>query len=174
MRPEKTTIVEDLSARFKGSPYLIVADYTGMTVPHFAELRTRLRAAGSEVHVVKNSFVKIASRELGMPDLAASLSGQNAVVTGDVDICAAAKVLKTFAKEFKKPELKAGVLDNAPLTPDQLVALADLPSKETLQAQLLGLLLQPATQLVRTLNEPGASLARVLQAKADQEGGAAA
>ena len=174
MRPEKTTIVEDLSARFKGSPYLIVADYTGMTVPHFAELRTRLHGVGSQIHVVKNSFVKIASRELGMPDLADSLAGQNAVITGEVDICAAAKVLKTFAKEFKKPSLKAGVLDNAPLGPDQLIALADLPSKETLQAQLLGLLLQPATQLVRTLNEPGASLARVLQAKADREGGAAA
>ncbi|MGC1480718.1 MAG: 50S ribosomal protein L10 [Chthoniobacterales bacterium] len=174
MRPEKSTIVEDLSARFKGSPYLIVADYTGMTVPHFAELRTRLHGVGGEIHVVKNSFVKIASRELGMPDLAESLAGQNAVVTGEADICAAAKILKTFAKEFKKPALKAGVLDNAPLGPDQLIALADLPSKETLQAQLLGLLLQPATQLVRTLNEPGASLARVLQAKADQEGGAAA
>lgn len=174
MRPEKTTIVEDLSARLKESPYLIIVDYTGMTVPHFAELRTRLRAAGSQVLVVKNSFVKIAARELGMPDLATSLAGQNAVITGDVDICAAAKVLKTFEKEFKRPSLKAGVLDNAPLTPEQLVALADLPSKETLQAQLLGLLLQPATQFVRTLNEPGASLARVLQAKADQEGGVAA
>lgn len=167
MRPEKATIVEDLREKFKASPFLIVADYTGMTVPHFAELRSRLAGSGARLHVVKNTFVKIAAKDLGMPDLADALAGQNAVVTGDSDICAAAKVLKTFAKEFDKPVVKAGVLDNAPLTPEQIRALADLPSKETLQAQLLGLLLQPATQLVRTLNEPGASLARVLQAKAD-------
>lgn len=167
MRPEKATIVEDLREKFSGSPFLIVADYTGMTVPHFAELRSRLRGAGSEFRVVKNSFIKIAAKELGMPDLAKSLGGQNAVVTGESDICAAAKVLKTFAKEFEKPVLKAGVLDNAALSADEIRALADLPSKQVLQAQLLGLLLQPATQLVRTLNEPAASLARVLQAKAD-------
>ncbi len=173
MRPEKATIVEDLNERFKSSPFLIVAEYTGMTVPHFAELRSRLASKGARIQVVKNSFVKIAARELGFPSLADCLKGQNAVVTGDADICAAAKVLKTFHKEFDKPVLKAGVLDNAPLTVEQITALAELPPKEVLQAQLLGLLLQPATQLVRTLNEPGASLARVLQAKADQMGGAA-
>lgn len=168
MRPEKSTIVEDLRSKFQGSPFLIVAEYTGMTVPHFAELRNRLSGCGAEIHVVKNSFIKIAAKELGMPDLSDALRGQNAVVTGEADICAAAKILKTFAKEFQKPALKAGALDNAPLDPKQIEALAELPSKETLQATLLGVLLAPATKLVRTLNEPGASLARVLQAKADQ------
>jgi large subunit ribosomal protein L10 len=167
MRPEKATIVEDLRAKFNDSPFLIVADYTGMTVPHFAELRTRLRGAGAEFRVVKNSFIKIAAKELGMPDLAKSLAGQNAVVTGESDICAAAKILKTFAKEFTKPVVKVGVLDNAALDAAQVTALADLPSKPVLQATLLGLLLAPATRFVRVLNEPGASLARVLQAKAD-------
>jgi large subunit ribosomal protein L10 len=167
MRPEKTTIVEDLRGKFQSSPFLIVADYTGMTVPHFAELRKRLRASGASLSVVKNSFVKLAAKELGMPDLGKSLAGQNAVITGEADICGAAKVLKTFAKEFTKPVLKGGVLDNAALDAAQITALADLPPKEILQAQLLGLLNMPATQLVRTLNEPAASLARVLQAKAD-------
>ncbi len=174
MRPEKPTIVEDLRLKFQASPFLIVADYTGMTVPHFAELRSRLAGSGAEIHVVKNSFVKIAASELGMPDLSAALGGQNAVVTGDSDICAAAKILKTFAKEFEKPVLKAGVLDNAPLLPAQIIELADLPSKEVLQATLLGVLLAPATKFVRVLNEPGASLARVLQAKADSMGGSEA
>jgi large subunit ribosomal protein L10 len=167
MRPEKATIVEDLREKFQASPFLIITDYTGMTVPHFAELRTRLAGSGAKFNVVKNSFIKIAAKELGLPDLATALSGQTAVVTGDQDICGAAKVLKTFAKEFTKPVLKGGVLDNAALDAAQITALADLPSKEVLQAQLLGLLLSPATKLVRTLNEPGASLARVLQAKAD-------
>lgn len=168
MRPEKATIVDDLRTKFQGSPFLIVAEYTGMTVPHFAELRGRLAGCGAQIHVVKNSFIKIAAKDLGMPDLAKYLSGQTAVVTGESDICAAAKVLKTFAKEFEKPSVRAGVLDNASLSADQVRALADLPSKEVLQATLLGVLLAPATKFVRVLNEPGASLARVLQAKADQ------
>ena len=173
MRPEKSLIVEDLREKFQSSPFLIVDDYTGMTVPHFAELRKRLRASGASLSVVKNSFVKIAAKELGMPDLGKSLAGQNAVVTGERDICAAAKVLKTFAKEFTKPIVKGGVLDNSALDATQITALADLPPKEVLQAQLLGLLNMPATSFVRVLNEPGASLARVLQAKADAAGASA-
>jgi large subunit ribosomal protein L10 len=170
MRPEKSLIVEDLREKLQSSPFLIVADYTGMTVPHFAELRKRLRGSGANLSVVKNSFVKIAAKELGMPDLGKALAGQNAVVTGERDICAAAKVLKTFAKEFTKPIVKGGVLDNSALDANQITALADLPPKEVLQSQLLGLLNMPATSFVRVLNEPGASLARVLQAKADAAG----
>lgn len=167
MRPEKSTIVADVQAKLKSSPFLLIADYSGMQVKHFEELRTRLAAANAEIHVVKNSFIKRAAKDLGLPELNGALSGQTAMVTGESDICAAAKVLKTFVAEFTKPPVKAGILDNAILTADQVQALADLPSKEALQAKLLGLLLAPATKLVRTLNEPGASLARVLKAKAD-------
>ena len=167
MRPEKTTIVADVQAKLQKSPFLLIADYSGMQVKHFEELRTRLGGVGAECRVVKNSFVKRAVKELGMPDLNCALTGQTAVVTGESDICAAAKVLKTFVTEFTKPVVKAGILDNAILDADQIKALADLPSKEVLQATLLGVLLAPATKLVRTLNEPGASLARVLKAKAD-------
>lgn len=170
MRPEKSTIVSDLLTKLNSSPYLIVAEYTGMTVEHFNELRKRLAEAGAACHVVKNTMLRIAMKDAGLPELNGALSGQNAMITGEQDICAAAKVLKTFAAEFSKPTLKAGVLDNALLTIEQVQALADLPSKETLQAQLLGLLQMPATQFVRVLNEPGASLARVLKAKADAAG----
>ncbi|MCX7869400.1 MAG: 50S ribosomal protein L10 [Terrimicrobiaceae bacterium] len=173
MRPEKASIVEELSARLKSSPFAIVTDFTGMKVAHFEELRTRLAAAGAACHVVKNSFLKRSLAELGLPDLKGALAGQSALVTGESDICAAAKVLKNFASEFEKPKIKAGVLDNAALAGDQILALADLPSKDALRAQLLGLLAAPATRLVRVLNEPGASLARLLKAKAEKEGGAA-
>jgi large subunit ribosomal protein L10 len=173
MRPEKATIVADVQAHLQKSPFAIIADFSGMQVKHFEELRTRLGAAGAKIQVVKNSFIKRAMTELGLPKLNGALAGQTAVVTGESDICAAAKILKTFASEFEKPTIKAGVLDNAALSADQVKALADLPSKEVLQATLLGLLLAPATRLVRVLNEPGASLARILQAKADKEGSAA-
>jgi large subunit ribosomal protein L10 len=165
MRPEKPTIVEDIQKRLKDSPFLIVVEYGGMNVDHFAELRTRLGGAGAAVTVVKNTFLRRSIKEAGLPELDAHLTGQTAFVVGEKDICASAKILKTFSAEFQKPKIRAAILDNSVLETEQVMALADLPSKETLQAQLLALLLTPATKLVRTLNEPGASLARVLQAK---------
>ena len=106
MRPEKTTIVEDLSKRLNQSPFLIVTEYTGMNVLQFSELRSRLAGAGAQCRVVKNTFLRRAAAEVGYPDLADSLSGQTAIVTGESDVCAAAKILKGFSTEFQKPSVK--------------------------------------------------------------------
>lgn len=171
MRPEKTLIVSDVREKLKASPYLLIVDFTGMKVPHFETLRTRLSEAGAKISVVRNTFLRIAAQELQMPEMSESLSGQTAMVTGEVDICAAAKVLKTFSAEFKKPTVRVGVLDNAALSAAQVAELADLPSKDVLRATLLGLLQAPASKLVRVLNEPAASLARVLKAKGEAMGG---
>lgn len=168
MRPEKAIIVSDVQEKLKKSPFLLIADYSGMQVKHFEELRKRLDGVGAELHVVKNSFIKRAIKDLGMPELDSSLTGQSAMVTGESDICAAAKVLKTFVAEFTKPPVKVGILDNAVLSAEQVQVLADLPSKEVLQGKLLGLLLAPASTFVRLLNEPASSLARVLKAKAEK------
>ncbi len=170
MRPEKANIVDDLSEKLNSSPFLLVTDYQRMKVEQFGELRNRLAPTGAEVHVVKNSFLKRAMSASGLPDVAKELSGQTAVVTGKSDVAPVAKVLKTFAAEFKIAALKVGVVDKAILTTAEVESLADLPPREQLLAQLLGVLLAPATKLVRTLNEPGASLARLLQAKADKDG----
>jgi len=139
-----------------------------MNVNHFAELRNRLGGAGASLTVIKNTFLRRSIKDAGLPELDAHLTGQTAFVVGDKDICASAKILKTFAAEFEKPKIRVGILDNSILDTAQVIALADLPPKEALQAQLLGLLLSPATKLVRTLNEPGASLARVLAAIAEK------
>lgn len=170
MRPEKTTIVADISQKLNESPFLLVTDYAGLRVQQFGELRNRLAGAGAEYHVVKNTFLRKAADSLGYPDLSSQLTGQTAIVTGEKDITAAAKILKAFTAEFQKPIVRAGVLDNAVLSADQVKDLADLPAKEVLQAQLLGLLKSPATKLVSLLNEPAASLARLLKAKAEKEG----
>lgn len=171
MRPEKVTIVEELTARLNQSPFLLITEYTGLRVEQFSELRRRLREVGSECRVVKNNMLRIAAREVSYPDLDEALGGQVAIVVGQEDVCGAAKVLKTFHKEFSRPEIRSGVLDNAFLTKEDVIKLADLPPLEVLRAQFLGLLTTPATRLARTLNEPGASLARILQAKLDSEGG---
>ena len=170
MRPEKANIVEDLSAKLNGSPFILVTDYQRMKVDQFGELRNRLAPTGAEVHVVKNSFLKRAMSASGMPDLSEQLTGQTAVVTGNSDVAPVAKVLKAFAAEFKIAALKIGVVDKAVLSTAEVETLADLPSRDVLLAQLLGVLLAPATKLVRTLNEPASALARLLNAKAEKEG----
>jgi large subunit ribosomal protein L10 len=173
MRPEKTTIVEDLSTRLNQSPFLIVTEYTGMNVLQFSELRSRLAGAGARCRVVKNTFLRRAAAEVGYPDLTDNLTGQTAIVTGESDVCAAAKVLKGFSAEFQKPAVKVGVLDKVIISKEQIGALADLPPKAVLQSQLLGVLKSPLQKLVLLLNEPGASLARLLKARLDQESAAA-
>ena len=172
MRPEKATIVEDLSTRLNQSPFLIVTEYTGMNVLQFSELRIRLAGAGAQCRVVKNTFLRKAATQVGYPDLVDNLSGQTAIVTGESDVCAAAKILKGFSTEFQKPAVKIGVLDKAIISKEQIRALADLPPKPILQSQLLGVLKSPLQKLVMLLNEPGASLARLLKARLDKESAA--
>lgn len=168
MRPEKANIVSDLSEELKESSFVLVADYQHMKVDDFSELRKRLAGAGAEIHVVKNSFLKRAMADSGFPAGDGKLTGQTAVVTGKKDVAPVAKAFKTFVTEFKKAMLKLGFIDRAVVSTAELEALADLPPENVLRAQLLALLLSPATQLVRVLNEPGSSLARILNAKASK------
>ncbi len=170
MRPEKANIVSDLSAQLKGSPFVLVTDYQQMNVGDFSELRNRLAQAGAEVHVVKNSFLKRAMADAGFPAVDETLGGQTAVVTGEKDVAPVAKIMKSFAREFKKAALKIGLINRAIVSTAELETLADLPAREVMQAQLLGLLMSPGTRLVRLLNEPASCLARLLKAKSQKEG----
>jgi large subunit ribosomal protein L10 len=174
MRPEKANIVSELSESLRRSPFVLVTDYRGMKVADFSELRSRLAPAGAEVHVVKNNFVKLAMADSGFPEVGEQFAGQTAVVTGEADVAPVAKIFKTFATEFKLAALRVGFVDRAVLSTAELEALAELPAREILQAQLLRLLLSPATRLVRLFNEPAASLARLLNAKGEKEGAPAA
>ena len=173
MHPDKATIVEHLQVRLNDASFLFVADYTGLKVAQFSELRTRLWNAGASCSVVKNTFLKRAAAGAGLPELG-ELKGQSAIICGNRDVAAAAKVLKTFAAEFKKPNVKLGIVDKAVVSAGQIEAIADLPSREVLLATLLGVFNAPASKLVRVLNEPASSLARLLKAKAEKDGAVAA
>jgi large subunit ribosomal protein L10 len=167
MRAEKTILTKEYLGRLNASPFFIVVEYTGLKVKAITELRKRLGATGAELHVVKNSVFRLAAKEAGV-DLGGALDGQLAVVTGQKDVSAAAKAVKTFAAEFEKPKFKFGYLNNQRMEPDDLKALADLPSLDALRGKLLGLLQAPTTKLVVLLNTPASQLARVLQAKAQK------
>jgi large subunit ribosomal protein L10 len=168
MRAEKQILTKEYLTRLNASPFFIVVGYSGLKVAHLTEFRNRLRRAGAEVHIVKNSIFVIAAKEAGVSDMNGSLTGQIAVITGQRDISTAAKAVKNFGAEFDKLKVKFGYLNNKRLAEAELMTLADLPSLEVLRGKLLGVLNAPATKLVVLLNTPATMLARVLQAKADK------
>src|SRR5205809_7753751 len=108
MRPEKTSIVADLSEKLKHSPFVLVTDYQHMKVADFSELRNRLAPTGAEMHVVKNNFLKRAMADSGFPDVRDQLVGQTAVVTGKKDGAQVARIFKMFAQESKTAARKTG------------------------------------------------------------------
>ncbi len=168
MRAEKQFISKEYLARLNTSPFFMVVDYRGLSVGHFTELRKRLGKAGSEIHVVKNSIFRRAAQEAGVADLGGTLAGQLAVVTGQKDVSATAKVIKTFHSEFDRPKLRFGYLNSQRLETQDLMALADLPSLDVLRSKILGLLMAPATKLAVLINTPGSQLARVIKARSEK------
>ncbi|MFM9147274.1 MAG: 50S ribosomal protein L10 [Verrucomicrobiota bacterium] len=162
MRAEKQYLVDEVAAQLASSDYLLLANFTGVTVKDSAAVRDQLRAHGAEYHVVKNSILNIAVKQANLPDLSAHLSGHTALVTGGKNPSGVAKVLVSFFKDFSKLDVKAGVLDAKFLSKSEIEALSKLPSLDGIRAQLLSLLTQPA-----------ASLVRVLDAKAKKEAPAA-
>jgi large subunit ribosomal protein L10 len=167
MRPEKQNLTQEYLTRLNASPFFIVVEYKGLKVGHLTELRKRLRKAGAQIHVVKNSIFRIAAKEAGIGDLNGTLAGQLAVVTGQKDISTAAKVVKTFGKELDRLKVYFGYLNNARLEQPDIMTLADLPSMEVLRGKLLGVFNAPATKLAQLLNTPAGQMARVLAARKD-------
>ena len=173
MRAEKQILTKEYLARLNASPFFIVVNYKGLKVGQLTELRKRLNKAGAEIHVVKNSIFRIAAKEAGVGDLNGALAGQLAVVTGQRDISAAAKVVKTFGAEFDRLKVQFGYLNNQRLEQAEIMMLADLPRWKCCAPSCSGLFNAPATKLVRLLNTPASQLARVLQARADKQAEAA-
>ena len=175
MRVEKKLIVDDLSKQVGASPFVLMTEYQGMTVGQFADFRKKLRGVQAQCHVVKNSMLRHAAKQAGLPEIDAALTGMTAVVIGGAktDISATAKIIKQFTKDFQKPKVKLGVMGQQILQPEQVAAVADLPSLDALRSQLIGLIQSPATKLAVVLGAPAAQLARVIKAHADKDGAAA-
>ncbi len=148
MRAEKQFLVDEVAGYLTKSKYLLIANFTGVTVKDATDVRAQLRPLGAEYHVVKNSILGIATKQAGLPDLSAHLSGHTALVTGGDNPSGVAKVLVKFFKDFSRLEVKAGVLDAKLLSAQEIDTLAKLPSLDAIRAQLLSLLSTPATQVV--------------------------
>ena len=165
MRAEKQYLVTEVETHLKKSDYVILTNFTGVTVSDVADLRAELRKENAEFHVVKNSSLRVAAKAMGLPEFEDSLTGPTAIVVGGANSPGVAKIVTDFFKSKQKVEVKAAVLSQKLLTSDDVKALAALPSLDVLRAQLLGLLSQPGTMLVRVLNAIPQSFVNVLQAK---------
>ena len=165
MRAEKKYLIDEVEIHLRKSDYVILANFTGVTVADAADLRQKLSAEKAEYHVVKNSSLRVAAKSLGLPDIEGALTGPTAIVVGGKNSAGVAKILKQFFKDKQKVEVKAAILGNKLITAKQVQQLADLPPLESLRAQLLGLLNQPAGSFVRIINAVPQGLVNVLQAK---------
>jgi len=175
-KEQKTAVVDTLQGAFKKAKIAIVSEYRGMTVAETTEVRRKLRAVRGELRVAKNTLIRRAIKDTGYTSLEDKLGGPVGLIISTEDPVELAKTVVGFKDLGEKFKLRGGVVDGAPVTVEQIQALATLPPREVILAQLLGLLNAPATQLVRLLNEPGSGLVRLIDAigKKNGEGAAAA
>jgi large subunit ribosomal protein L10 len=170
-REQKTAVVEEVAAQIQGSEAVFAVDYRGISVPQAAALRERLNEAGARFRVVKNTLTLRAADKAGAESLKGTLEGPTAFtfVTPDGgDIALAAKALAQFRREHNVLEFKGGLMNGEPLTAEQIAAIAQLPAKDVLHGQLVGMIASPITGLVRGLNALIAGLAIQLKQIADE------
>ena len=174
IRPEKVETVDEVKARVETTSTAVVTEYRGLTVTEIQQLRKQLRGLGADYKVFKNSLVRRAITGTSVEPMTEFLVGPTAIAFVDGDVSAVAKALKDFAKESPKLIIKGGVLDGKALSLSDLVALADLPSRDVLLAQLAGLIASPLRTMAGLIKAVPQNFAYGLSALIDSKGGAAA
>jgi large subunit ribosomal protein L10 len=169
-RAEKVAVVSEVKAHLEEADATLLTEYRGLTVKDMADLRSALRTHGAEYKIYKNTLVRFAVRDLNLGELEESLTGPTAVAFIKGDAAAAAKALRDFAKTNPNLIVKGGVLGTKVLTAKDAAALADLPSREVVLAQLAGLLAQPMQQFAGLLQALPRNFAYGLKALADKGG----
>ena len=159
---EKQAVVAALTEQLKGAASGVLVDYKGITVAEDTALRAECRKNELDYAVVKNTLVRFAINNVGLEEMDSVLNGTTSLALSHGDPIAPMRVINKFAKQFngEKFTIKAGFMDGKVLSMDEIKALAELPSKEVLQAQVLGTMLAPIT-----------SLAIVIKAICEQNGG---
>ncbi len=162
-RNEKEIVVQEIISKMREAKSVVFFDYIGINVEEATKMRKDFRANGVECKIYKNTLIKLAAKECGYDEKVNEvLSGSTAIAFGMEDAVAPAKIAKKYVDEFKKMELKAGVVDGDFYDKAMVEKLATIPSKEELIAKMLGSMMAPLS-----------GLARVLNAIAESKGGAA-
>jgi large subunit ribosomal protein L10 len=172
-KKQREEAVTALSQKIAASAAGFVVDFQGLNVEASNDLRRQVRKAGSELRVAKNTLLRRAASDTGFAGLADSFTGPTAVIFVQDNPVPVVKVLNKFIKDNPAAPLKikAGVLNRAVLSPREIDMLAELPSREVLVAQLLGVLTAPMRNLVSVLAEVQRKFLRVLNAVAEAKQG---
>lgn len=161
---EKEPVVLGIKEKLENAKGVVITDYRGLNVANVTELRKKLREAGVEYKVVKNTLTKIAAQQLGLEGLNPYLEGPTAIAFGQEDAVAPAKVISEFSKDHNELEIKAGILEGKVIGVSEIKALADLPSREVLLAKLLGGMQSPLYGMANVLQGNLRNLVYVLDA----------
>jgi large subunit ribosomal protein L10 len=173
-RPQKVAVVTEVRERLDAAEAAILTEYRGLTVAELAALRTALRAAGGDYKVYKNTLVKLAISGGRHEALAPLLEGPTAIAFVSGEVSAAAKALRDYARTYPNLIIKGGLHGDGFLSTQDLTALADLPSRDVLLAQLAGAIAAPLRQFAGLLQALPRNLAYGLSALLDERGGAPA
>jgi len=168
-REQKTAVVKELASELKDATAIFAVDYRGISVPQAAELRAGLRDADTRFRIVKNRLTLRAAEAAGTDVLKDHLSGPTALALVKGDAALAAKTLRRLGSEWELLDYKGGLMDGEELDPDSFTAIALLPGREALNAQLAGVVASPLTGLVRGLGSMVSVLANQLQQLQEQK-----
>ncbi len=168
IKSEKEALIEELNGKFSRAQTAIVVEFGKLNVETVTRLRRKLRENGVDYKVLKNTLAKRAAKGTKVEIVSDDFVGPVAAVIGYDDVVTPAKVLSEFIKELKTIQVKSAMVDGTKVDAEGVAALAKLPGINELRAQILGLITQPATKLVRTIAAPGQQLARVIQANVDK------
>jgi len=164
-KEQKAEQVELLTEKLKKAKVAVLTDYRGLTVSQLQELRGKLRTGDVEYRVIKNTLARRAAEAAGVPALQSELEGPVAIAFGYEDLAVPSKLINEWLRATRlKLDIKGGLVEGRVFSPDQVKQLADLPSRETLIAQLMGTLQSPVAQLVGIMQTPLQSLVGVLNA----------
>ena len=163
-KEQKTALVGEITEGLGRASIALVSEYRGMTAGEATEVRRRLRAVRGELRVAKNTLIRRAIKDTAFTALDDKLGGPVGLILCYDDPVAAAKAVVAFKDAGERFKLRGGVIGGKPLSPEEVQALATMPPREVVMAQLLGLLQASAGSLVRLLNEPGSALVRVIDA----------
>ncbi len=172
-RTEKAVVIDTMTSKLANARGVYLTDFTGMNVATMSELRRRMRRNHIHYEVVKNTLAKRAITGSGFEALSSQLEGPTAIAITETDELAPARILGEFVKEFNFPKVKLAIVEGRVFREEEVKALASLPSREILMAQLLGTLQGPMRNLVGVLSAPMRNLASALdQIRQQKEGGA--
>lgn len=168
-RSDKHLLVDGLKAKIGKSTAIFLADYKGCTFPELTAIRSAIKSTGNDFRVVKNRLLKIALNENGISALDGDLKEQTACTIVFGEPTEVAKLLKKFVKDYKKFEIRSGYFEGSRLSKEDVIALADLPSREELLARMLGSMNAPVKNFVSLLANIPRGFLNVLNALKDKK-----